>query len=105
MDQQQYELVLRSLMERFDHRATISFGEAAATLSFPSVNAAYIARRRNTFPVRVDTEGGLKVAVAELARYLVTGQPVTRLAPLPKRGSGRPTKKATVLSRTWSLKP
>lgn len=104
MDQQQYELVLRSLLDQFENRTTLSFSEAAETLSFASTNAAYIARRRKTFPVRVDEDGGLKVSIPELARYLVTGQPASHLEPPTKRGPGRPSKKATVQSRTWSGK-
>lgn len=102
MDLQQYELVLRLLSAQFDHRTSISFSEAAKALSYASANAAYISRRRKTFPLRVDKNGGLKVAVAELARYLTTGEPASREAQSLKRGPGRPSKKETIRNRPWS---
>ncbi len=91
-EHERFSELLSQLMERFG--PTLTFPEVARALRFPSVAAAYQARARKTFPVRVvDVAGVLRVSAADLARFLCDGQSqkVEGSAP-PRRKPGRPRK-------------
>lgn len=84
--------LLKQLMDRFG--PTLSFTDAATrVLRFPTSRAAYQARRRGKFPVRVDdVSGRLIVSAYSLATFQMDGksQHDQDSAPARKK-SGRPT--------------
>lgn len=91
-DQEQFSELLKQLLDRFG--PTLSFEDASTkVLTFPSVSAAYMARRRKKFPVRVDDVGGrLTVSAFSLALFQFDGrhQGDQESAPARKK-PGRPT--------------
>jgi hypothetical protein len=86
------------------NQAQTTFQTVGEVLGYPSHNAAYIARRTGTFPVRVRRIGGrLVVFTADLVTYLQTGESQAsqsvELKPRKnnyKPRSGRPTKRESL---------
>lgn len=99
-DSERFSELLKQLLDRFGH--TLSFEDAAIkVLNFPSVSAAYMARRRKKFPVRVDDVGGrLTVAAASLAAFQLDGKHQGDQESAPARKKlGRPTNAARAAKR------
>ena len=86
----------------------ILFHKAAALLSY-SYDAAYVARKRGQFPVRVRTRGGtLVVFTSDLILYLKTGESQAKLSvPLRKKiytaRTGRPSKRELIEAEKLGL--
>ena len=86
----------------------ILFHKAAALLSY-SYDAAYVARKRGQFPVRVRTRGGtLVVFTSDLIVYLQTGESQAELSvPLLQRihtaRTGRPSKRESMEAEKLGL--
>lgn len=93
LTEKNYELAFSTIWQKYG-RGTLSFVEAAAELSYRTPKAAYSARRRDQFPVRLTPIGARDgVLVADLAWFLVTGQPCCPNGEeRPKRGPGRPSR-------------
>lgn len=90
-DEKRFSELLALLLGRLG--PSMDFPVAARELGFPTPRAAYLARRRGKFPVRVvDIGGRLAVLTADLADFLATGRPQTDepSAP-PRKKPGRPT--------------
>lgn len=99
-DQEQFSELLKQLLDRFG--PTLSFEDAATkVLNFPSVSAAYMARNRKKFPVRVDDVGGrLTVAAVSLAVFQTNGKHQGDQDSAPARKKpGRPRNAARAAKR------
>lgn len=91
-DQERFSELLKQLLDRFG--PSLSFSDAATrVLRFPTSRAAYQARRRGKFPVRVDdVSGRLIVSAFSLAAFQMDGKPQHDQVSAPqKKKSGRPT--------------
>jgi len=91
-NQERFSELLKQLMDRFG--PSLPFTEAATkVLRFPSFCAAYQARRRGKFPVRVDDIGGrLTVSAFSLATFQLDGKPqYDQDSAPPRKKPGRPS--------------
>lgn len=83
-------------------KSVLPFLEVAESISYPTAKAAYVARSRGVFPVRVRAIGGKLVCFAsDRDEYLRTGESQAHLStPRLKRDTkfktGRPTKTETL---------
>jgi len=89
--------------------AQFPFLKAARTLGYPSDDAAYIARKRGQFPVRVRQVGKrLVVFTSDLISYLTNGETqAEQSVPQLKRTfavrTGRPTKRESIQAAAAGL--
>ncbi len=83
-------------------QTVFSFSEVAQSLGFPTAAAAYVARKRGLFPVRVRRIGGKLICFkSDYDEYLATGDSQAHLSvPTIKRAlmnkAGRPTKRESI---------
>ena len=86
----------------------ILFHKAAALLSY-TYDAAYVARKRGQFPVRVRSRGGMLVVfISDLIFYLQTGESQAELSvPLRKKiytaRTGRPTNRESLAAEKLGI--
>lgn len=88
----QFDLAFASLRKKYD-AVVVDFATAAAEIGYRTRGAAYTARARGQFPLRVETRSGaLVVTIVELARFATTAEPTAAAPAAGPRRPGRPTK-------------
>ena len=92
------------------HQKTVlPFSEVAESLSYPTVAAAYIARARGIFPVRVRQLGSKLVCFqSDVEAYLRTGESQAHLSVCTSKKKarvkvGRPTKPESIKAASLGL--
>jgi len=91
-EQKEFDLAFASLTKKYD-AVVVDFATAASEIGYASSAAAYTARARGKFPLRVATRSGaLVVTVVEIARFATTAEPTAAAAAAGPRRAGRPTK-------------
>ncbi len=90
-EQERFSVLLAQIIERFG--PSLNFTNGAAALGFPSVRAAYQARFRGNFPVKIIEVGGaLRISAADVAQFLIDGKPQKNEPTAPQRRKpGRPS--------------
>ncbi|HCI53137.1 MAG TPA: hypothetical protein DE312_07485 [Gallionella sp.] len=91
-------------------KTVLSFSEVSQSLGFPTVAAAYVARKRGIFPVRVRLIGCKLVCfLSDLEEYLITGESQSSLSvrAICKQKThgkkGRPSKSESIAAQKMGL--